>query len=763
MNHSNNPSFLARGGGNLGGSRTPSSNLWNFAPQAPHPGLHQVNLSRSEEQSPTVNCPHLFDQSTAIADSHPPLTTSERREQRQSFERQPQVSGMTRIDDYERKESSYLMGQSSARPFPIYVPPPAPISIPSAAGAAGGARSRGERRQSLESSTLPTYVPLDIPAYVPPPRLPNLGRGSQVNKTQPMILDSGCGPSSVMRPCLTPAFTPYGDPTTIDIRTANSVDAVVCVRGDIRLVCQGVSGRQVSLNLPNSLVSEGFSQNLVCLRGLILDGWKAEWFPDYALLHNPERTDAILLECQEGMYIFPPMNARADSKSSRPTRTPSVKSSTSRGVEPSAAMGGHSEEVKGRATRSSSRIKFDSPEMSASPPMPLAWKHHRAQEEAICEEARNPAMSKTGESPRTSPRTRSESNSDFGSRDTSSVVKPPTKGPTTRSSLPLSSPSLAPLFDSSNPAPLTEDEWDVIKACQPSSSISNSNEKDVVCAPLSAEDFEVIKAVHPKSSPSSSASRYPSRERTKPVFLHSGERPAPVMEESEFSAPYPTRAGSPPLSPAEVSAIQGKTHATSSSGPKTKAPRPSKMPPLYDSDSDSDAPLPEECDWEWNDMRGPRRTMPTPQEGKSMLRKAAAESRAKSTSPVSSPVVKPISEPYPALTMPAKTGSRADMRDVDEPANISEALDRIDELHVKHFHAGQARLALIIKAMHPSENPPASACYTSGHSFESAQSAFTEICRGRTKRRLTLRLRGSNAKLEKCSASTGPAPTKRRA
>ena len=664
MNHSNNNSFSALRGANRGGSGTPGAHLWNFATPSPHPGRQQVHLSRSEQQRPEVDCSRIFDQPAAAHHHH--LSNLERRMQRQIFEDQPQV-----CSSHEEMQSSYLMGRSSARP-----------SLPSACHAA-----QGRSVSNAWGGYVPyaPYVPSDIPVYVPPPPLPNAGGGKQVNKRHPMILDSGCGPSSVLMPCMKPAFTPYGDPTVIDIRTANSVDAVTCVRGDIRLVTQGVSGRQVSLNLPNSLVSEGFSQNLICLRALILDGWKVEWFADYALLHNPERTDAVRLDCLDGMYIFPAMNARADNLPFRPARIPSAKSSTSPEVKPPAAMGGRSEQDQGPATRSSSRIKFDSPEPAAPTAMPMVWQQQRAQEEAICDEARNPLTPRTGELPRSSPRTRSMP-LDADKEDVSSA-SPAAKGPATR---PSTSSDASPPASSSR-SPLTAEEWNVIKACQPPASTSTPREEKSTCAPLSAEDFDTIKASQPTPPTSPVESRYPPRVRSKPDFLHNED--APVLDgEGELSRPDPVKE--------KMSAGPGRP-------PKTKK----KMPSLQDA-TDSD---PEGQDWEWQEVRGrAERTMPTPQEGKAMMRKAAAESRATSTpsspSPpatsTSAPAATSTSEPYPRLTMPAKTGSRAEMHGVDEPANITEHLDRIDALHLDHHHAGQARLALIIKGMLPSENPP---------------------------------------------------------
>ena len=67
--------------------------------------------------------------------------------------------------------------------------------------------------------------------------------------------------------------------------------------------------------LPNTLMSEEFTANLLSLRALLLEGYKVTFRLEYAVMVTPTGEKIFLQVDDEGLWVFP---WELDDKSSQP-------------------------------------------------------------------------------------------------------------------------------------------------------------------------------------------------------------------------------------------------------------------------------------------------------------------------------------------------------------------------------------------------------------------------------------------------------------
>ena len=138
-----------------------------------------------------------------------------------------------------------------------------------------------------------------------------LQRGTHVNKDSVVIMDSGCGPNTMVPECFLPAIS-NAKATTLDITTATGDVQIQATSGDVNVLVQSASGRDVLIHFKSAIVGgRGKGNGLVCMHELILQGWHVDHTPSKAFLYTPDKTEVIVLPNINGMYTFGPMFAVA--------------------------------------------------------------------------------------------------------------------------------------------------------------------------------------------------------------------------------------------------------------------------------------------------------------------------------------------------------------------------------------------------------------------------------------------------------------------
>ena len=134
-----------------------------------------------------------------------------------------------------------------------------------------------------------------------------LRRGAHVNSETAILMDSGCGPHSLLHQDTLPALS-NATPTQISLRTATSdAEPLHALRGDVHLLVQAESGRDVLIHLRSAMVGgRGGAKGLICLHDLVLQKYVIEHKEDKALLHTPDGSETLVLPCINGMYTLGP-------------------------------------------------------------------------------------------------------------------------------------------------------------------------------------------------------------------------------------------------------------------------------------------------------------------------------------------------------------------------------------------------------------------------------------------------------------------------
>ena len=102
-----------------------------------------------------------------------------------------------------------------------------------------------------------------------------------------------------------PAFEATSFPELLSIQTAGPTEEFLCTTGILRIQCSGSHGQTLEIVLPNSLMSEGFTANLISLRALLLEGYSVTFRLKYAVMTTPSGERIFLQVDNEGMWVFP--------------------------------------------------------------------------------------------------------------------------------------------------------------------------------------------------------------------------------------------------------------------------------------------------------------------------------------------------------------------------------------------------------------------------------------------------------------------------
>ena len=128
-----------------------------------------------------------------------------------------------------------------------------------------------------------------------------LSTQSHTTFNQSLIIDSGCSPGHVVTTRMAPAFYADGYGQMESIQTAGPKVWSFTQRGTIKLIVHGTKGQPIRMILPEAIMSEAVTSDLISLSALVRIGYSAEFKQESAIITTPGRDKIRLVKDDDDM------------------------------------------------------------------------------------------------------------------------------------------------------------------------------------------------------------------------------------------------------------------------------------------------------------------------------------------------------------------------------------------------------------------------------------------------------------------------------